>query len=855
MYNWAEVYIPTSSSTEEWIQVDVCDNIDLNQTDSGYNLTLTTDFTSGYRDEGKWATMTATLTHPNSSVANRPINFQDEYVNEHLGTILTDINGNATISVEINNNQTIGPHIISASFSLYAYNFTKYTIFEYDTANDINLTLNSLSKSVVDLGGTDPTVIVDGFLEDPLNGNQVNHGLVNFTLIDKGTQIPLPGVLNPSSTDTGDTGTFNEELSIDYSVPSGEYQIQADFYGIWYYDFYGTPLYDFEPLINDTLVRLDLNITKPNDYSVWFYIDDFAANDIYNPEVERSSTIELKAIIKDEGIPLENVSVGFYNSFDVLGSDTTDPSGTAIYYYTIDDSVPAGPNRIYARFSDIVNNSYFILNAPIHFDSLNNFPDPPKISRVVHPSEDYIFSISGKLYDEFSNPIKYGDFNINLYDGGAPVTFYLNEETGPTRTDEFGDFFIEYSVADITPLTNYTVTLNFSGSFTYPTTPEPSFNFPAYSNFTASVTSTHDLEVWDPYDIDIFFYIDGKPALSVYDDANLPERYNQGDNITLEFLILRSSIGVTDNTARIYDVDQDNQIVGTYTYDNTEIPQGYGSITINTTGWSAGIHQLRINWNILPTYNSTYIIINKTATINVDPLTPAAQSITRGIEGFTITGSVYDSSEDLRGLEVSIHLLDSLNQDRSAFLNVDQQYKIIDQLDGSFEFNVFNIDQTLIQGTYKIRIDFNGTIYNFYLGSGIDVSDYMVHFTSNIIYINITAGTQIVQQDYYTLIWETEFPTKWFEGDTLIVTGNLTWDNNTEISNMRIRVVVEDLYGGQITLNDTVFTDQYGFFNVSIYIDPSDPWPNDRSDSRIFVIFDPIINGVDYVEPTNEQYL
>ena len=124
MYNWAEVYIPTSDYTGEWIQVDVCDFIDLNQSASGYNLTLTSDYTSGYRDEGKWATMTATLTHPNSSVTNRPINFRDEYMNEHIGTVLTDINGNATISVEINNTQTIGPHIISASFSLYAYNFT-----------------------------------------------------------------------------------------------------------------------------------------------------------------------------------------------------------------------------------------------------------------------------------------------------------------------------------------------------------------------------------------------------------------------------------------------------------------------------------------------------------------------------------------------------------------------------------------------------------------------------------------------------------------------------------------------------------------------------------------------------------
>ena len=857
MYSWAEVYIPTSYGGE-WIQVDVCNDIFPDEGISPFNLTLTTNFTSGYRDEGEWANLTATLTHPNVTISNRPISFYDEYMDMPLGTVLTDQNGIASYFVEIDNSQTIGPHIISASYSLFTQNITRYTIFDYDTANDINLELNSLSKSVVDLDGPDPTVIVDGFLEDPLNGNPVYHGVVNFTLIQKVGGAPQnPGISFPLSTNTGDTGNFSEVLWIDYSVPSGEYQIQADFSGIWLYDFYGNPYPDYEPLINDTLVRLDLNITKKHDYSVWFYMDDFAANDIYNPEVERSSTIELKAIIKDEGIPLENVSVGFYDSNDVLkGSGTTDPSGTAIYYYTIDDSIPAGPNRIYARFSNVVNNSYFILNAPIHFDFLNNFPNPSLISRVVG-SDAYIFRIFGGLYDVFSNPIKYGDFEVKLYDGVTDVSLYLiGPETGETRTDEFGEFDVQFRVADTTPLKNYTVTLNFSKSFTYPT-PEPFFNFPAHLNFTASKASTHTLDVWDPDFIEIFFYVEGNPALSVYDDANLPERYNQGEIITLDFLILQSTIGVTEYTARIYDVDRNNELVGTYTYNSTEWPQGYANATIDTAGWSAGLHQLRINWNDLGTFNSTYIIINKTATIDANP---NKLSITRGpgSGGFSVSGDVTDNSFNLRGLNISIYLFNSLGLDRTSYLNFNldtEQYMIIDP-DGTFQFNIDSVAQTLIQGAYTIRIDFNGTISNSYLGSQIFLSDYMVHFSSDTIDINITASTQIVEQDYYTLIWETIYPTKWVVTDTLIVTGRLTWDNNTAISNMRINVTIENIGGIMIAFNDTVFTDLSGLFNISIYVDPSNPlWPTYRSDSRIWVEFDPILNGLDYVDLNKVQYL
>ncbi|MBY9005406.1 MAG: transglutaminase domain-containing protein [Candidatus Lokiarchaeota archaeon] len=803
MYNWAEVYIPTSASNGEWIQVDVCENIDPTQSSSNYTLTVTSNFTSGYRNSSNWANITAKLDHPTDSVENRPLHFQDEYMDENIGTILTDQNGYASTIIEINNSQSVGIHLITTSFSLYATNFTTYTVFGNDPLNDLNLTIGLQSNASINLS-LDPTVTINGSLFDPINNKKARYSIINYTLIDKITQIPLPGVLSPSGTDTVNSGLLYDTIWIDNTIPAGKYELQAIFLGIWDY---GT-----EILINDTSNKIDLNITKDEVYSLWFYINDYDAYDAYNPEVSRYSTIELKARLTDEsGTPQTNAPVGFYNSTDYIGGSLTNGTGWATFYYIIDGDVPAGPNWIYASYVSEQNGSYYILNQPINFNNMSPFPNPAYISRVSGYGFN-TFTISGYLRDELFNSISYGRISVHMYDGFSDVSAsYLQMQSLPdsTRTDQNGYFSVDFSVVGGTPTQNYTIGVIFDGEFNYPL--GPFFNFPAHSNFNDAINGTQDLEVYDPLDIEIYYLIDGNSTRSFYDDANLPNRYTQGDDITLEVTISQGGAPVLNDTVRFYDVDQGGSEIDSYTYTGSEV--GYYSTIISTIGWLSGIHQIRVTWGVFGVFNSTYIIINKTVTFNVNSLPPISQSISRGSESFIISGTIADGTTGLRGLGVGIHLFNSLDQDLSSLLVYEfgyQQNIIVDD-SGYFEFRINNINQNITYGSYTIRIDFNGTIFNFYLGSGIDLSDYMIHSASTPININVTAGS------FLSGSYNRTFIPYWYVGDTCEIDGNLAWDNGTGISNVFVQVIVYDDLGG-ILNSTTVLTNFQGDIYTSFLI-------------------------------------
>ncbi|MHA2130991.1 MAG: hypothetical protein ACW99L_13560, partial [Promethearchaeota archaeon] len=56
-----------------------------------------------------------------------------------------------------------------------------------------------------------------------------------------------------------------------------------------------------------------------------------------------------------------------------------------------------------------------------------------------------------------------------------------------------------------------------------------------------------------------------------------------------------------------------------------------------------------------------------------------------------------------------------------------------------------------------------------------------------------------------------------------------------------------------VDFNDTVQTDALGQFNVSLIVDSN--WPSERIDTEIWVYFDPIFNSIDYVEPTELEFV
>ncbi|TFF98316.1 MAG: hypothetical protein EU547_01925 [Promethearchaeota archaeon] len=842
IYNWAEVYVPTAvDGTGKWAQLDVCENISpFNGSGPGpgfgdFNISVSTNFTDGYRNVGNVANISAKLTSENYSVSNRIIEFRDVTMDTTIGQAITDTNGSAWITVPIDNNQTIGAHLIVASYSL-AYGSTNYTVTGSNTT--INLELTNLTPTTVNVS-QDPTFRVQGYLEDPntIDNRRIAYANIFYYLFEKGSSIPIPLALSPVSNYTSTDGSIDQILTLNASLPSGEYELKADFNGSWVWS---TDIY---PYINDSSNRLDLNITEEEVYSVQFYMNDVEANNNTNPVITRGANLKLEAkLLNETGGPVPGEIIKFYNSSgNLIGQNITNLHGIARYSYKIKNYVPAGPNKLRAAYGSFQNSSYFVLNAPINF-TLNSFPNPTSISKYDSYSSS-TFNIQDHLLDDQNNPIKYGQFSVDMLDGGSE-TFYLSYEGGSYYSSSTGIIDIDHSVLDTTPSKNYTIRVSFDGIFDYPGA-EPYFDLSTFSNFTSIKNGTSDLEVFDPYNVTILFRINGTATEPFYDDSTLPERYNKGDIIMFAVDISNYSGPVTSNTVRFYDVDQGNTLIESHTFNGNEIPKGHYNFTIDTNnaGWNAGAHQIRVSWGNMGVYNSTYIIINETATISLDQ---SEFSIQRGVDNFIISGDITDESDSLRGLEVGIHLYDTSNQDLSEYINyATGSQNITINNDGTFSFDISSIDMDLQQGPYKIRVEFNGTINL----PGIFLNDYMVHFNSEFLNFNLTAGTEILQQDYYTLEYEDEYPNYWVDTDTLVVVGNLTWDNNTGISYKNINVTVKNL-SGNIIANNIDQTDEFGGFNISLSID--DSWPTLRDNTEIWVEFNS--NDFYYVISSTKQF-
>jgi hypothetical protein len=843
IYNWAEIYVPTDVSGDgRWVQMDIMYESfgggGVGPILSDYNISVSSNANNFI--EGNTAQINATLTtNQNISVANRNVQFYDYTMDQSIGSNYTNENGTATYTFSIDENQTVGPHLIYATYA-GALNFTYYIV-----NGEIQVNINSVNPPQVNIS-QDPFTTISGSVTDPKNGKPVKNANVNLLLFHKGTSNVVFPSFSPQIITTNDNGAFSEIVNLDSSIPYGEYEVRADFNGSWENPVY--PSFPFTyPFINDSSNREDLNITKELTYSLHFYIDNVPAQDNSNPIISRFSTIELKAIVYNgTGGLAENEIVGFYDGFGTLiGQNSSDENGVAIYNYNVDDNAPAGPNQIESRIGSISNSSYYILNDTINVNPVN-CPFPKSVSRSSLDNEDFI--IQGYLMDDYSNPIRNAIIYVNLYDqGGYDVTSqYLEYISGSFFTNNNGNFSLQFGVDNITPLNNYTLNVSFYGEFSNPSV--------SYSSFQTQ-ECPYELEVTDPYQIEIYFEIDGIPTQSFYDDENPPMRYNPGESITFGVEIYQSGSLVDNDTVYFYDYDENTvNPFHTYEFNGSETPLGYYNFSVNTGDWNAGLHEIRVTYGNFGVYNFTYVLINKSVSINANLDSPNDYTIQRQSEGFTISGYVSDGDylDRLRGLQVGLYLFDANNQDYSADMNFASGYSqnvSVDQ-NGVFQFIIDTVNE-IPNGEYYLRVDFNGTITE----SAIFLSDYLIHSTCSPININITAGTSIIQQDYYTLTEDT-YPNYWVSKDTLFVIGDLTWDNGSAISGMTVNVTVKLIDGTVIDFNDTVTTNEFGAFNASIYIDPNnDKWPLLRSDSEIWVYFNPVQNGLNYAESSTKLFI
>ncbi|MFX0057689.1 MAG: transglutaminase domain-containing protein [Candidatus Hodarchaeota archaeon] len=841
IYNWAEIYVPTDISGQGvWVQMEITPILDFNlQVDSEYP----------FYNRPSNVNLTATLTSSSTSIENRRITFYDETTQTFLGEALTDINGIASISVNINNSHVVGPHVITASY-LTVINATIYTILGDAAINLTSLISAGPIPNEINISLNDPypdEVFVQGYVYDPLNNERILNAQVNFNLFLDGTYTDVPNAFSPLSSYTDNNGDFSVNLFLNPFVIKGDYEVRVDFNGTW--DLYGFPF--TYPDINGSSNRMELDVVDETTFNLLFYIDNIEAWNYEAPSISRYSTIELKAIVINEtGNPVQDQVVDFYDYSQnlYLGSDITNGSGIATYNYYI-DNLAAGPNLVYVQLGSLTNYSYFILDAPITF-FMDVWPQNREISRTG--STDRIFVIHGYLNDtENSKPVKFAFFNINMFDGPLDVaSSYLNLVSGSYRTSNYGEIFAVFSVSSATPTKNYTLRISFNGYFDY-TNPAPYFfNLDTYINFTTSSDANYELRVYDPEQVDIIFKIEGQHSLPFYDNGNPPATYNWPDFANFEVWINQSGTYAPAGSIVYLRDFYTNTLLASYTFQASD--NGYHQFLISTSSLHAGLHQIRVRYEnnsiLYDTFNSTYVVINETININVNQNN---LSILRDQQNFIISGTLYEGGVSLRGLIIKIMLLDISLNDNSSYLNLVGLQSIVINNDGTFQFTINSIDINCIQGPYYIRIDFEGSIN----APGIDLINYMTPTNSSLRNIDVTAGTYLTQNTFYTE-YESQYPNLWVDGDTLYVIGNLYWDNGTALSGVVVNVTVKLLDGTIVAYNDTVLTDGSGQFNASIYIDPSNPlWPTYRDQTEIWVYFDPIIHGMNYVEPSDIEFI
>ncbi|MFW9987745.1 MAG: transglutaminase domain-containing protein, partial [Candidatus Odinarchaeota archaeon] len=777
---------------------------------------------------------------------NREVFFYDYSRGDfYLGSAMTDSNGYASINYLVGAYCRAGPNLLYARLGSQK----NYSYFILNATPTINIISGPNPQVINRSGAVNTQFNILGEIYDSTN-NSLPISYSEITLIMRKDGFDNSSYLEPSESypyQTDSSGTFDLTFGIQDNTPPGNYTLRLDFNGTIDLSMYPYSYqFNLPILSNSTSFTKELKIEA--EPSLYFYLDGTPSDDYNNPRINRYEDLNLTAFVHTLGIPIsDGKKVEFYDDTQGISiGNATTINGNATILYNMDDTITAGPHLIYARWNNLYNYSYFILDAPINV-SLNLCPIPNAINRSG--SIDRYFTITGSLIDvENDNPIKYGQINVIMKDGATDVSSYLNLTSGSLQLGTSGDIDLIYSVREDTPAKNYTLEVEFDAVFDYTSSNYPHyFNLNYITNLTNTTSCFNRLRVNDPDNISIYLFIEGNPTLPFYDNFNPPEIYYEDESINFE-VIIRQGFFVGTGSVTLTDVYTSTLIAS-----NASV-NGYWAFSVSTTGWHAGLHQIKVEWGSYESFNTTYIIINDTVSISSsidNAMSSIDDIILRNVDSFSVFGNVTDNSVFLRGLVLSIVLLDSTYNDVTGSYLIGINSLRINN-DGTFNFTNLQISLSCPQGEYSLNITFTGDIDD----TGILLNNFTVHSYATI-QINITAGTNIVQDSWYTDYDLTypEYSDRWILFDTLHINGTLTWDNGSAISGMYINVTIVNLLDGTVvTFNASVTTDGSGFFDVSIYIDLYDNWPEYRVDSEIWVYFDPILSGVQYVEGSEQEY-
>ncbi|MFX1591730.1 MAG: transglutaminase domain-containing protein, partial [Promethearchaeota archaeon] len=398
-------------------------------------------------------------------IPNRLVSFYDYSRGDILiGTDISDANGIASISYVVGDYCVAGPNLLYAVIGLQE-NYSYFVLNEKPTINIIS----GPTPRVINRTGSGATQfnIVGEIFDSTNNSLPISYSEIILTLLKGGVNYSsylVPSESYPFQTDS--TGTFDLNFGVLPNTPPGNYTLRLDFNGtINLLSYPYSYQFDLPILSNSAFCINELKIEA--EASLLFWINGASYDDYDNPRINRDDDLELTAYIHVAGVPIDDGEiVEFYDITQdnlFIGSGITN-SGNATIIYDTNGNTVAGPHLIYATWNNKFNYSYFILDDEISIN-LDIWPQNREISKFG--TVDTTFFIQGYLNDtNNSQPIKYGEISIHIFDGGE-IIGGLILVSGSYQSNQFGEISAEFRVSNFVDIGNYTLEVWFNGTFIY----------------------------------------------------------------------------------------------------------------------------------------------------------------------------------------------------------------------------------------------------------------------------------------------------------------------------------------------------------------------------------------------------
>jgi len=712
---------------------------------------------------------------------------------------------------------------------------------------------------------TSPGVIsfdISGYVDGNALGARLRGAYVTLELIKAGYDNTTKLDPNPTPSGTAADASFTLNYGVDDDTPQGNYTVVVRFTGTVNVNWGPYPHFFDLPIINASMAALnDLRVLASDVFVFNFWINDTTSDNFNQPVIDRNLYYELKAYLQGGADPLIGERVDFYDLTENkdLGYAITDANGNASLVLDANWTLCAGPHLIRATYDVThINYSYYILNDDINV-ILNSGPVPTTVNKSG--SADRLFYLQGSVNDTWGNGVPYGRITIKLFGPGmVDRSSYLLPQGGAEQvdnyyyTDSYGGFNASYYVHSSIPPGQHVLRIDFNGTFIYGAPYAHVYDLISFGNFSHSVNGFNNLTVNDPDQLSILIAYKGVHLSSTFTDANPPITVKRGQLVNISFNVTRSgSAPISGDQIIVRDVFAD---VNISTYVFTGLENGNFTLNIPTGGNHSGLHKWEFIFKnaaqiVFDTTNSTYILINETVTVGSSLSIP---SIRRNFDTWTVSGTVSDSGQNLKGLEIMLYLFDASYQDKSNLLSVVGGRTKVINIDGSYSFSG-TISINAPQGIYYFRVNTTSNIQSTDAPLAISINNaHTINSSSVDRQANITARTSIINEDYWNSYDPTypEYTHMWINNSILFVNGTLEWDNGSAMVGYNLTIRVELLNGTTIATFVSNPTTGSGYFVGQYYIDES--FPTYRADTRIFIDFYPYGNNdVDYVEADQQE--